>query len=239
MLFSALHPSPSCAAIVLSAGRGTRMKSDTKKQYIEVLGKPIIVYALEAFQECDAVEEIVLVTGAEDLLYAQDLVKAFGLRKVKTIVPGGERRQDSVLCGLKAVSETIQLVAVHDGARPLIQPEDIERVIADANDCGAATLGVKVKDTMKTVDGNSVAVNAVDREMLRSIQTPQVFRKSLLEQGYDNAIAKKLEFTDDTAVVEAIGASVKVTEGNYSNIKITTPEDLLYMQAVVESIGNR
>ena len=214
------------------------MHSNVRKQFIEVLGKPVIAYALDAFQQCDYVDEIILVVSKEDIVYANDIVKAFELDKVKKIVSGGKRRQDSVLCGLKEISDKADIVAVHDGARPLVRTEDIKNVIDDALVFDAATLGVKAKDTMKMIDENNTVLSTLNREFLYSIQTPQVFRREVLLQGYENAMENELEFTDDSSLVEATGVSVKVTEGSYDNIKITTPEDLIYMEAMVEFIEN-
>ena len=237
-LFNRKDEDEYCSAIILGAGQGTRMNSNIRKQFIEVLGKPVIAYALEAFQQCDYVDEIILVVSKEDIVYANDIVKAFELDKVKKIVSGGKRRQDSVLCGLKEVAQQADIIAVHDGARPLIRVSDIKNVIDDALVFDAATLGVKAKDTMKMVDENDTVLSTLNREFLYSIQTPQVFRKEVLLQGYENAMENELEFTDDSSLVEATGVSVKVTEGSYDNIKITTPEDLIYMEAMVEFIEN-
>ena len=179
-----------------------------------------------------------MVVSKEDIVYANDIVKAFELDKVKKIVSGGKRRQDSVLCGLKEISDKADIVAVHDGARPLVRTEDIKNVIDDALVFDAATLGVKAKDTMKMIDENNTVLSTLNREFLYSIQTPQVFRREVLLQGYENAMENELEFTDDSSLVEATGVSVKVTEGSYDNIKITTPEDLIYMEAMVEFIEN-
>lgn len=237
-LFNRKDEDEYCSAIVLGAGQGTRMHSNVRKQFIEVLGKPVIAYALDAFQQCDYVDEIILVVSKEDIVYANDIVKAFELDKVKKIVSGGKRRQDSVLCGLKEISDKADIVTVHDGARPLVRTEDIKNVIDDALVFDAATLGVKAKDTMKMIDENNTVLSTLNREFLYSIQTPQVFRREVLLQGYENAMENELEFTDDSSLVEATGVSVKVTEGSYDNIKITTPEDLIYMEAMVEFIEN-
>ncbi len=227
-----------CSAIVLGAGQGTRMKSDVRKQFIEVAGKPVIVYALEAFEECDEVDEVVLVVAQNDIVYAQEIVKAFGLHKVTKIVSGGLRRQDSVFCGLQEVSQKADVVAVHDGARPLIRSSEISKVIRDGMKSGAATLGVKVKDTIKMADTEGKVLSTLDRSCLYQIQTPQVFRKDILLDGYVNAERGNLEFTDDASLVEAMNVPVQITEGRYDNIKITTPEDLIYLEAFVESIEN-
>ncbi len=236
MLFSSFlkNKETFCSAIVLGAGNGTRMQSSVRKQFIEIAGKPIIVHTLEAFEGCDAVDEVILVISGEDIVFAQDLVKTFGLYKVTKIVAGGKRRQDSVLCGLKEISPQAELVAVHDGARPMIQPSDITKVIQEADASGAASLGVKVKDTIKATDDMGKVISTLDRSCLYHIQTPQVFRKNILMEGHENAVNKNLEFTDDSSMVEAIGISVQIVEGRYDNIKVTTPEDLIYMNALLE-----
>lgn len=215
-------------AIVLAAGSGSRMNSQIKKQFIDINGKPLIYYSLIAIASSPSVGEIILVTSEEDIITMQNIVKNFGISKVSSIVPGGETRQQSVYNGLLEIPDTYEFVLVHDGARPFIEIDDIENVIEDAHTYGAATLGVMVKDTIKRIDSDGFSKETLNRAELTAIQTPQVIKKDLFLKGYENT--KDGIFTDDTSIVENIGVNVKVTIGNYSNIKITTPEDLIYLE---------
>ena len=218
-------------AIVLAAGSGSRMNSNIKKQFMEIDGKPVIYYSLLTISQSSLVDEIIVVTSKEDIVAISDIVKEYDIRKVSKIVCGGERRQDSVYNGLMEVDESYSYVLIHDGARPLVTVEDTDNVIKDAFTHGAATLAVKVKDTVKRVNDDLFAEETLDREYLYGIQTPQVIKKELLLKGYENSEGKV--FTDDTSIVENIGVKVKLTVGNYSNIKLTTPEDLIFIKGMI------
>ena len=219
-------------AIVLAAGTGSRMGSEIKKQFIEVNGKPLIYYSLKAISSTGMVDNIILVTASEDLVTMQDIVKNFNLNKVSKIISGGKTRQDSVYNGLMEISKDYDYVLVHDGARPLVNKNDIENVIKDAFLHKAATLGVKVKDTIKVVDKDCIAEKTLDRNELVAIQTPQVIERDIFIKGYENINGKT--FTDDTSIVENIGIKVKITLGDYSNVKITTKDDLIYLEGLYE-----
>jgi len=218
-------------AIVLAAGSGSRMQSDIKKQFIDVDGKPLIYYSISAVASSETVKEIILVTSEDDIIRMQDIIKIFELNKVTKIIVGGKTRQESVYNGLCEISSEYDYVLVHDGARPFVDKNDIENVINDAFEYGAAALGVMVKDTIKRIDSNNFSCETLDRKMLTAIQTPQVIKKDLLLKGYECADNK--EFTDDTSIVENIGVKVKITLGSYSNIKITTPDDLIYLKDLI------
>lgn len=224
----------SYAAIVLSAGSGRRMKSDTPKQYLPLAGKPVIYYSLKAFQE-SPVSEVVLVAGAADLDYCRrELVEKYQLDKVKTIVPGGAERYDSVFEGLKAIQKA-DYVMIHDGARPVLTKEIIARSMSTAAEYQACVVGMPVKDTIKIADEEGFAEYTPKRSSLWMIQTPQTFSFPLIYDAYKKALSRVEQekrpetlITDDAMVLETFGkVRVKLIEGSYENIKITTPEDLV------------
>lgn len=210
--------------IIVAAGRGTRMGTKESKQYLQLADKPILVHTLELFQSMDTVKEAVLVVGSDDVERCRNWVTHYGITKVKSVVAGGDERQHSVYCGLKALST--DWVMVHDGVRPLVTAAAVQSCCAKAEQSGAAVLAVPVKDTIKQVDEAGVIVSTPDRRSLWAIQTPQAFRRVLLLEAHERARAEQFIGTDDAMVVERLGANVIVAEGEYTNIKITTPEDL-------------
>lgn len=220
------------AAIVLSAGTGSRMKSDIPKQYMDLNGRPVIYYSLKAFEDSN-VESIVLVTGRDDIEYCRkEIVEKYGFTKVKAIVAGGAERYDSVLEGLKAVKDC-DYVMIHDGARPMLDSNIIERAWRGAVEYKACVVGMPVKDTIRIVDTDGTAISTPDRKSLWQIQTPQAFDYRLIYEAYSKVLAdvkagkQKANITDDAMIVEcASPAKVHMTEGDYRNIKITTPEDI-------------
>lgn len=218
------------SAIIVSAGSSSRM-GGINKQLAEINGTTVIGRSLTAMQNASSVGEIVVVTRSEDAEAVKEIARKHGISKLTAVVEGGATRQESVVCGLKAGSREFAYVAVHDGARPLVKPEHIERVIADARIFGAATLGVPVKDTIKVVSGGLI-VDTPHRPSLYITQTPQVFRKTLYFEGVDFALEHGLDFTDDCQLVEAVNVKVHMTVSDYSNIKITTVEDLAAARAI-------
>jgi len=228
-----------CCAVVVAAGRGERMNSSINKQFIEVSGKPILAYCLETLQSCSCIEEIVLVAREEELFNAADLVKKYGIAKVKQIVRGGETRQASVMAGLSAVKKEYQFVAVHDGARPFVLAEDVERTVFAAFETGAAALGVRLVDTIKECDINQLIVRTVDRSRLWKVQTPQVFATHILWSAYGNAAKKEISVTDECMAVEKLNIKIKMIEGSGENIKITMPDDLAVAEAILSLRGER
>ncbi|MCA0758381.1 2-C-methyl-D-erythritol 4-phosphate cytidylyltransferase [Paenibacillus sp. N4] len=210
--------------VIVAAGRGTRMGTKESKQYLRLGDKPILVHTLELFQSMDTVKEIVLVTGSGDLDRCGEWVRQYGLTKVSSVVAGGKERQDSVLCGLKALSA--EWVMVHDGVRPLVTADAVRVCCERAEQSGAAVLAVPVKDTIKQVNEAGVIQSTPDRRSLWAIQTPQAFRRALLLEALERALAEGFMGTDDAMAVERLGVPVTVAEGEYTNIKITTPEDL-------------
>lgn len=212
------------SAVVVAAGRGSRMGTAEPKQYLALAGKPILLHALERFEAMPEIGEIVLVTGADEIGRCEALCAAHGLRKVRRIVAGGAERQQSVHRGLAAA--TGEWVLVHDAVRPLVTPEAVRRCMAQAEAAGAAVLAVPVKDTIKVVDEAGRIAATPDRRTLRAVQTPQAFRRELLLACHERAAREGFAATDDAGVVERYGHPVAVAEGEYSNVKITTPEDL-------------
>ena len=178
-----------------------------------------------AFERCERIAEIVVVARPCDHEELRETAAKCGITKLKTITEGGDTRQGSVIKGLKCISEDTKLVAIHDGARPLVKPEHIEKVIKDASVFGGATLGVPVKDTIKVVN-DSLITDTPYRPSLYITQTPQIFKKSVYMKAVQFAIDHELDFTDDCQLAEAIGCKVYMTTGDYTNIKITTPEDI-------------
>lgn len=185
----------------------------------------VIGVTMQAFQACESVSEIVIVAREADIPAIKAEAEAAGITKLTACTVGGATRQESVINGVKQISKEAQLVAVHDGARPLVKPEHIEKVIKDASVFGGATLGVPVKDTIKTVNDGLIS-DTPPRKFLYITQTPQIFKRQLYFEGIDFALEHGLDFTDDCQLVEAIGGKVAMTTGDYTNIKITTPEDI-------------
>lgn len=214
-------------AIVLAAGKGSRMRSDVPKQYLEIDGKPILYYSLCTFEQ-SSVDDIVLVTRPEDVEYCRnDVVGKYQLSKVSCVVAGGEERYWSVWNGLQACART-DYVLIHDAARPCITVENVEEAISGVIKWGACTLGVPVKDTIKQVDDNNYGVATPVRKYLWQIQTPQSFSHDQLVDAYKRMIQDKVtDVTDDTMIVERyLNLKTKVIQGDYRNLKVTTPEDL-------------
>lgn len=221
-------------AIVLAAGSGSRMKSQTKKQFMEIKGKPILWYSLVAFENSN-VDEIILVTGKEDIEYCQkEIVEKYNLNKVKEIIAGGKERYQSVYNGLNETDG--DYVLIHDGARPMINEDIIDRCIAGAKEYKAVVAGMPVKDTVKIVGENNIIEVTPQRSTVWITQTPQSFETKLLKDGYDKMMTvNDISVTDDAMVVEKYTDNkVRFVEGDYSNIKVTTPEDILLVEALLK-----
>ena len=212
------------SVIIVCAGNSTRMGGVNK--ILMPLGDRLVIgVTMQAFQACGSVSEIVIVAREADIPAIKAEDEAAGITKLTACTVGGATRQESVINGVKQISKEAQLVAVHDGARPLVKPEHIEKVIKDASVFGGATLGVPVKDTIKTVNDGLIS-DTPPRKFLYITQTPQIFKRQLYFEGIDFALEHGLDFTDDCQLVEAIGGKVAMTTGDYTNIKITTPEDI-------------
>lgn len=222
-------------AIVLSAGRGSRMKSDIQKQYLNIDGKPVIYYSLKQFEGFQEIDEVILVTGEAELEYCREqIVEKYGLKKVKKIVPGGKERYHSVYRGLCAV-EKCDYVFIHDGARPFLDGTILKRAMEAVRENDACVVGMPVKDTIKIADETQFANTTPDRSRVWMVQTPQVFSYSLIKEAHDQLMQQEITgITDDAMVLERMtGKRVKLVEGSYRNIKITTPEDLLIAEAFI------
>ena len=211
-----------CGAVIVAAGTASRM-GGIDKVMAELDGEPMILRTVRTFQNCDAIKEIVVVTREDLILPIMRLCAGFP--KVKAVICGGASRQESVGLGLNALSNQVKLAAVHDGARPLITWQVIDRTVRAANTYGAAAPAIPVKDTIKVVEGR-VVKNTPDRSTLFAVQTPQVFDFDLLRAALKKAEEDGAELTDDCSAVERLGMSVKVVEGDERNLKITTPLDL-------------
>lgn len=219
-------------AIIAAAGAGTRMASDQPKQFLLLAGKPVIFHTLQVFEECDSIDEVIVVLPAAESAGFLSLAGKYGVRKLGRVVPGGATRADSVKRGLMAIrAATAEIVAVHDGVRPFVTVEEIERTVTAAKTDGAAILVAPVTDTIKEIVGAGV-LKSLDRSVLRRALTPQCFRYELLCEAYQNADVNDASLTDESALVEQLGRPVSIVEGSARNIKITTVEDL----AIAESI---
>ncbi|MBI5327888.1 MAG: 2-C-methyl-D-erythritol 4-phosphate cytidylyltransferase [Deltaproteobacteria bacterium] len=222
-------------AIITAAGKGKRMGSKIKKPYLILDGKPILAHAIMPFEYSKAINSIVIVTASGDEDFClKNVVKRFGFKKVLKIICGGKERQDSVMSGIMAVSGECDIVVVHDGVRPFVEKGMIERVIRSAQKCGAATIAVPVKDTIKQVCSGLVK-KTLQREELWAIQTPQAFRFDILKKAHHLAAKQGFIGTDDCMLVERMGHKVAVVKGSYDNIKITTPEDLAVGKGILKS----
>lgn len=226
---------PFCSAILAAGGSYSRMGGENKL-FASVGGMPVLARSVLALAGSPLVDEIVIAVREEDLLAAADLCKAYGLEKPLKIVVGGATRLESVMAALLECSDQSQLVAVHDGARPLVTREIIDRTIEKAQEAYAAAPAVPVKDTIKVAE-NGIVLETPDRSKLFSVQTPQVFDRSLLSAALQAAKDAGTTVTDDCSAVERLGKEVYLTEGSYENIKITTPEDLALAEAILERRG--
>ncbi|WP_443662478.1 2-C-methyl-D-erythritol 4-phosphate cytidylyltransferase [Clostridium sp.] len=213
-------------AIILAAGKGKRMGGAINKQYLNIHGYPILYYTLRAFSKSDCIDEIIVVAAEAEVNYCnEEIINKYKFSKVKSVVSGGMERQNSVLNGLKAVSDC-EIVLIHDGARPFVSEDIIRNAIIYANLYGATACGVQPKDTIKIKDSSGFSTKTLKREMLFCVQTPQTFRYNLILDCHKKISLEGIKVTDDTMVVEQYGNKVYLYEGSYDNIKVTTPEDL-------------
>ena len=218
-----------CTAVVLAAGKGSRMGTKIQKQYLEICGKPVLYYSLAAFAASPIIDEIVLVTGEGKTDYCRkNIIEAYGITKVNKIVVGGKERYESVYKALREI-EPEGYVFIHDGARPFVNQEIIRRCMLEVPEYQACVVGMPVKDTIKIADEGGYAKQTPDRKNVWMIQTPQTFSYALIYEAYEEMLkTEDTAITDDAMVLECIkGKKSKLIEGSYRNIKITTPEDLL------------
>ena len=228
-----LLPLKKCGAVIVAAGTASRM-GGIDKVMAPLQGEPMIVRTVRTFQNCDAISEIVIVTRSDLIQTIGDLCAGFD--KVKAVVVGGKSRQESVNLGLSALSDKMKLAAVHDGARPLISWQVIDRTVRAANTYGAAAPAIPVKDTIKVVEG-FVVKNTPNRDTLRAIQTPQVFDYDMLRGALKKAELDGASVTDDCSAVERLGLTVKIVEGDERTIKVTTPMDLKIAELLLEEMA--
>jgi len=215
-------------AVIVSAGKGQRFTEGKKKQYYLLADKPILAHTLDKFETCPLVRSILLVVGQEDMNYClKEIVEKYRYRKISHIVPGGKRRQDSVKNGIDALSKDADIVVIHDGVRPLVTREMIEDSIHSAQRFGAVVCAMPVKETIKIAHKDGTVLKTLDRESLWHIQTPQAFQARVIKQAYQKAAKDGFVGTDDASLVERLGMKVHILPGSYTNIKITTSEDLI------------
>lgn len=217
--------------VIAAAGQGSRMGIKTNKQFILLNNKPVITYSLDFFEKQETVDEIVVVTSAKEMDYCRhEIVAKNKYKKVSAVIIGGQQRQDSVWEALQFLGEDTDLVAVHDGARPLLSTDVLNRLLIAAEEWGAAIPGVPSRDTIKMINRDSFVRQTLDRNVIYSIQTPQVFKFKELYCAYKYAYEEEFYATDDAALFERYIGQVKVVQGDYDNIKITTPLDLIIVQ---------
>lgn len=220
------------SAIILAGGKGKRMCAKVSKQYIELRGKPILYYTLKRFADCSQIDKIILVLPKDEIDYCKnEILNKYSL-KVDMIVEGGEERQDSVFNALECI-ENCEIVLIHDGARPFTSERIINDGIKYAKLYGAAAPGVIPKDTIKVINEEKFSVSTPDRNTLRAIQTPQVFKFNLIKECHNKIKKNNISVTDDTMVVDMYNNEVYLYEGEYTNIKVTTPEDLILAENLI------
>ena len=229
-----------CTAIVLAAGRGRRMGTKTAKQYLELQGKPVLAYALEVFEQSSVIDDILLITSEDHIDYCKkEICEKYGIKKVSAVAPGGKERYESVwkaLCILKERGQS-GYVMIHDGARPFLTEDILERVYRQVQTYKACVVGMPVKDTIKLIDKAGQITESPDRSFVWQAQTPQAFAMPLIIEAFEKQMKEDCShITDDAMVVERqMGVPVYMVEGSYRNIKITTPEDLMIAQALLRA----
>lgn len=221
------------SVIIVAAGNSTRM-GNVNKQMLLLEGKPILARSMAAFDNLPLVSEIIVSAREQDIPAVYSMIKEYGINKVKTVVKGGDTRQESVFNAVRVCSEFSDFLAIHDGARPLVKAEVIEHTIVTAMQYGAASCAVRVKDTIKQSDENGFIESTPEREKLWAVHTPQVFSFETYRQAMISC-EDSFNFTDDCQLIESVGGKVKLVEDDYSNIKITTPDDLVLAKAILES----
>lgn len=223
------------AAIIVAGGSGSRMGSSIKKQYLKICGKEVLAHTVQVFENIEEIQEIIIVTGKEDLVFVEQMLKGtYKSKKITQVVEGGAERQYSVYNGLQCMSENVEYVLIHDGARPLITTEVIQSSLEKVYEVGACIVAVPVKDTIKVANSSLKVKDTPKREMLWSVQTPQVFSRELIMRAHEEARKNNLLGTDDSMLVEALGEAVYIVPGEYTNIKITTPEDLIIAERLIQ-----
>lgn len=220
-------------ALIVAAGKGKRFGAGFNKQYFNILGKEIIARTLEKFEDMDFIDNIVVVVSNDEIEYFnENIVKKYAYKKIKRVVAGGEERQHSVYNGLLESKEA-DIVVIHDGARPFVKKEQVLKAIDEARIHGASALAVNVKDTIKVAEGGYFT-HTPNRSTLYAVQTPQVFKYDIIINAHEFARKNNIITTDDTSLVELIGQKVRIVDGSYDNIKITTPEDIYLAEMILK-----
>jgi 2-C-methyl-D-erythritol 4-phosphate cytidylyltransferase len=222
------------SAIIVAAGQGTRMQGQQRKQYLSLAGIPVLTRTLAIFDNCDLIEQIILVIPQDDFNFCRrNIVEPAGLTRKILQVPGGERRQESVFNGLKKVDPNCSIVVIHDGVRPFVRNEQLIECIDGARAAGACIMGVPTYETLKQVDTSDHIIRTLKRDDVWLAQTPQAFRHDLIRKAHDRARMEGYSATDDACLVERLGATVKIISGSRNNIKITIKEDLEMAQSIL------
>ena len=224
------------SAIIVAAGKGIRMKSTMRKQYLDLSGRPVLAHSIMAFDSCSQVAEIYLVVPKEDIEYCQNkILSLLDLKNQINLVHGGAKRQDSVYNGLQSIDKDTETVVIHDGVRPLIHPEELKECILGSKKYGACILGTPASDTLKRVDKSGIIEATLPRENIWLAQTPQAFQYDLILKAHETARRDGYVGTDDASLVERLGADVKIINGSRFNIKITQKEDLAVAKAMFDA----
>ena len=220
-------------AIIVAAGRGQRMGAKLDKAFLSLGSRPVVAYSLMAFEQCVDIQEIVLVVRREQVAAAKGMTRMFGISKMRQIVAGGQRRQDSVNNGLAVLAPETRIVAIHDAARPLVTPDLISETIRSARKNGSGVAAARLVDTIKYVERGLTVQHTVDRSKLWAVQTPQTFKIDLLRRAYEGLVESNETVTDDAAAVERLGEPVRLVENEKPNLKITIAEDLRVAAAIL------
>ena len=213
--------------IIVAAGKSERMGPDVDKAFLSLGSQPILAYCLQAYEKCPDIDGVILVVRKDRLDAARGLVQLFGCSKVKRVVAGSNTRQASVANGMAMLSDDVRIVSIHDGARPCVKPELISETIKSAKRYGSGVAAMKITDTIKEVERGFTVSKTIDRTKLWAVQTPQTFKKELLIEGYARVNKKRLSVTDEASAVELVTKDVRLVPSSWTNIKVTTPEDLV------------
>ncbi len=222
--------------LITAAGKGKRMDSTVKKPYLVLVDKPILSHTIERFEHNSTVDDIFLIVHKSDFEVCQNnVIEPYRYKKIRGLIPGGETRQESVFNGLSALTDDIDYVIIHDGVRPFISDEIITKCLEAAAEWGASVAAVPVKETIKFANEDHFIVQTPNRKLLWRVQTPQVFRKRLIETAHKSALQEGKGAPDDATLVEKLGSPIKLVMGNYKNIKLTTPEDLRFAETIINN----
>lgn len=230
-----MEEKPCCCGIIVAAGNSTRMALNFSKQFVLLCGIPAIIRTLSAFEEANRIDSVVVVCRSEDITELKNLLEKYHIKKVTDIVPGGSTRQQSVAYGIRAASQPASYFAIHDGARALITPAEINAAVEDAIRFGAATLAVPVKDTIKQAGENGFVASTPERSTLWAVQTPQVFERGIYLAAMEQAEKDCADYTDDCQLVEKAGIQVHLCMGEYTNMKLTTRDDIDLAEVILKN----